>query len=506
MGNSRKNKPPSHQRKNSLSSPSSHNTHHLAAYEVQTEEARDEYEYDGELLEDPARSLDFSQVLQDAEGSLVGTMTGSVIAISGLVGNPSPDGSSFRVSWKEMMYLILVVTILAGLSIFMGVAAGITISIHYFDTRGNPSLSGIGFRERRVTNLDQIILSTNIMNPPGDSSEDREPELTLGRVMTINEAGQRDFLLVVEETSQMQQPDNNDSFFQKAQPNNYQGRDDLNLLYDGRYKPYRHKGPPNVNLSASKVHPTICPDGSIGFQNWETFKAAIDEANALSAEKFMKWNEYFASLPEGINSSNWYTVLNPQKPQYEKEKDAIFLYYDQDVFFSICPGTVLNSKGTIFINSPNIIIECGNSEEYEYQLAAKRPSVTYGSSSKDWPACTLQGSGTHLSFGPHARNIIVRGLVFRSARTSSLTFHYDGALASFEDCVWTDNYGPNGKYGSVADVNTTSNVNFFRCEIGIQSTSGPSAQKVGNSDPVQGNVAAYGGLAPGFASFLSLRN
>ena len=105
----------------------------------------------------------------------------------------------------------------------------------------------------------------------------------------------------------------------------------------------------------------------------------------------------------------------------------------------------------------------------------------------------------------------MRGLAFESAKTSSLAFHYDGAQASFEDCVWKNNAGVHGgRYGAVADVNSTSSLNFYRCEIGpnlgsLANMAGPGPGVAGaNLDPSQ--TAAPGGSYGSIASFLSLRN
>jgi hypothetical protein len=75
--------------------------------------------------------------------------------------------------------------------------------------------------------------------------------------------------------------------------------------------------------------------------------------------------------------------------------------------------------------------------------------------------------GTHLAFGANAKNILIRGITFRRASASSLTFFHNGADASFEDCSWINDYGINNYVGSIANVNSTSIVNFYRCEIGL---------------------------------------
>jgi len=82
-------------------------------------------------------------------------------------------------------------------------------------------------------------------------------------------------------------------------------------------------------------------------------------------------------------------------------------------------------------------------------------------------SCVVDVGGTHLAFGANAKNILIRGITFRRASTSSLTFFHDGADASFEDCSWINDSGISNYFGSIANVNSTSIVNFYRCEIGL---------------------------------------
>ncbi|CAB9500646.1 expressed unknown protein [Seminavis robusta] len=569
MGSHRKKTPSSQQRKSHQTVSTNQNSsghangihsldnHHAATSTVAPNDNKQRYfveEEEEDGFDGTVRALDFSKVLQDVEGSLVGTMTSSFVAITGLLSStPTPNsGGSFRVTWKELVYLVLAIVVLAGLSIFMGVAAGITISIHYFDdTHRTPSFPRLEARERdlgphqRVTTLDYTIASSNILHPSvGMSSltveeENKVMDLTLGRVITMSESGQRSVLLVVEEIPPLPTMMNNNTgmhinYSTSTLPVNVSGTNSTSdagghngfvdaekeVLLGGHYTPYRHRGPPDARfqLSSSKVHPKLCSDGvTIGFDNWDTLKAAVSEANALSAERFMKWNEYFASLETTTNSgSRWFdNILN--NDQSSSDDGLLGYYYDEDVVFTICPGTTLSArKGPIFINAENILILCGASEEYDY-IRASQPTPSSVASmrasfSREIPSCTMDVGGTHLAFGPHARNVLVRGLVFQSAKTSSLAFHYDGAQASFEDCIWVDNSGIHGtKYGAVADVNSTSNVNFYRCEIGsslasVANLGGSGMIGPGNGGSGDGIGGPYGGMAPGFASFLSLRN
>lgn len=528
MGSYRKNKAvPSHQSKSSSSSPNSSihnppdNAHEFGngnghgsgnrngarnGFESSLS-ANDGYANDEEEEEIDCnpQSLDFSQVLQDVEGSLVGTMTSGVMAISQLFNSsPSPAGSSpsFRVSWKELMYLLLAIFILAGLSILLGVSAGITISIHYFDTHANPSFLRLEARERdlgphqRVTTLDFSIVSSNILQhpsvgtPTSSTSSSDAHVLTLGRAITMSESGQRNVLFVVEETQPVGRDDNR-TRGENTFPDGAVISDEIEIaklaMFNGNYKPYRQHGPPDsrFQVSASKVHPTICSDGvTIGYEDWSTLKAAVEEANALSAERFMKWNEYYASLDKSGGSPTSSPVnANQHDHPHEKasspyDEDFLRQYYDDDIVFRICPGSKLKAaKGPIFFNAENIVIECGDHEEALQHIhgnrgasasASSRSSTTSASFvTREMPSCVIDVGGSHLAFGPHAKNILVRRLGFQSATASSLAFHHNGAQASFEDCVWKDNAGTHGeKYGAVADVNSNSSLNFYRCEIG----------------------------------------
>ena len=69
-------------------------------------------------------------------------------------------------------------------------------------------------------------------------------------------------------------------------------------------------------------------------------------------------------------------------------------------------------------------------------------------------SCIIDASGTHFAFGPHAKNVHIRGLTLMGATASSVIFRQDGAEVSFEDCFWANNDGV-GMNGAVADMNST---------------------------------------------------
>eukprot|EP00592_Proboscia_alata_P023087 CAMPEP_0194408564 /NCGR_PEP_ID=MMETSP0176-20130528/6387_1 /TAXON_ID=216777 /ORGANISM="Proboscia alata, Strain PI-D3" /LENGTH=613 /DNA_ID=CAMNT_0039208683 /DNA_START=93 /DNA_END=1934 /DNA_ORIENTATION=+ len=190
-------------------------------------------------------------------------------------------------------------------------------------------------------------------------------------------------------------------------------------------------------------------------------------------------------------------TVNAVQPPHE---DSFFREYpdDQEIpeSFVICPGALLtddqsvNPGGTsdgeysgqaIFINAEDVIIECdgcvvdlsphlttnSGSTSSTKSLHRQRRGTTWGYN-YDTSSSGSSGlnDGTHFAFGPHAKGAMVRGLTLMGATTSSLTFHHHGAEATFEDCTWINNAGGlGGNAGAVADLNSTSSVSFFRCDI-----------------------------------------
>ena len=174
--------------------------------------------------------------------------------------------------------------------------------------------------------------------------------------------------------------------------------------------------------------------------------------------------------------------------------------------------------GPIFVNAEDLIIECD--------------------------MCAIDMTGTHLSFGPYARNVLIRGITFRGATTSSLTFHHHGADVRFEDCYWLYNSGGivrNGPQqqqlggyddvyggasgstttaGAVADINSTSSVSFHRCVMDDvkqnpkRTTTGAGIANVPGMNPPAGhhggmmmNQYGNGGSGGGVgSSSLTIRN
>lgn len=363
------------------------------------------------------------------------------------------------IDWREIGWCWVFLVLYTILGIALSVAAGMIISIHYFEkhsvgpgrkTSSSGKSSQTQFWEYsapRVTMSDPMVLAGNTL-----LSQSARHALDLGTVVTTTESGHLNVLMVVEESTPLsgtfgdiRNPIGGSVGGESPQPQRgqYLNKDQANKLVP-EYSNWLDSQP-IVQLRETTIHPTTCKDGSLGFDSWNSLKAAVQEANSISAERFMKWSSYFANVGK----------------QFSAFHDDM-MYYEEDVIFHICPETTLKTrKGPIFLNAENIVIEC--------------------------EGCTIDAGGTHLAFGPHAKNAFIRGITFRGAHSSSLTFFHNGADATFEDCSWIGNTGINSKFGAVADINSTSFVNFYRCEIG------------------HGRLGFFGGSSPAASSSLSIR-
>jgi len=230
-----------------------------------------------------------------------------------------------------------------------------------------------------------------------------------------------------------------------------------------------------------RYHPTICKDGqTYGYSDWFTLRSAVHELSNAYKYSVSRWGHFNAAMTEYemikfMHESN----LETSSPEKQRQELTIepppglpqhlvdLLDMPPDPFV-ICPHATLRSQRNlpIHIDAEDVIIECDS--------------------------CVIDVAGTHFSFGWHAKNVVVRGLTLMGATASSLIFHRDGAEANFEDCYWVNNQGA-GVHGAVADMNSTSSVNFFRCEI---------------SDAKQSPPRSFGaaGMPNGFVSSLTMRS
>mmetsp|Transcript_27577 Transcript_27577/g.40730 ORF Transcript_27577/g.40730 Transcript_27577/m.40730 type:complete len:385 (+) Transcript_27577:245-1399(+) len=293
-------------------------------------------------------------------------------------------------SWKDVAMAALLLLALGCVSVIIGVAAGMSISIQYFEDSVHND--GVFIRDSggayKATSHSSDILARNSM----DITSNLHP----GRVIKDLSEENRMILSVVP--------------FEQ---------DDTENLIQTSIGAFR-----DILFTQPSIKPVLCSDGhTMGFTDWHVLRAAIRELNALSVEKFIRWRDYFGDI---------------DPPEFGAFKDDA-LYYEDETILRICPGVKLKARRRpIFINAENLLIECDG--------------------------CSIHSRGGHFSFGPHAKSVLIRGIKFQGARRSSLTFPYDGADATFEDCLWINGFG-SAKHGPVADVNSTSVVSFHRCSI-----------------------------------------
>eukprot|EP00527_Entomoneis_sp_CCMP2396_P007259 CAMPEP_0198146724 /NCGR_PEP_ID=MMETSP1443-20131203/31125_1 /TAXON_ID=186043 /ORGANISM="Entomoneis sp., Strain CCMP2396" /LENGTH=468 /DNA_ID=CAMNT_0043810785 /DNA_START=24 /DNA_END=1430 /DNA_ORIENTATION=- len=387
-------------------------------------------------------------------------------------GSPSTNSLYFFsewLTWREVVQIAVFFCFCATFSIIVGVAAGLAISIHSLDSddamivllpkydqnihghhrpRGParffyPSSAdgskkhGISpqnarppppqpiFHHSRVTIWDSIIARHNLLASGSDPMDLSPASAKLGKRENMYPLVEQSPHLV--ETYESATVNNSNSTHHTRQP------DQKHVL------PWMD--PPHSSFELySKIQTERCdflgPNGDViyGYNDWGTLAEAFQEASLYSAERFMRWNKYFATLDASKSSENQRGNLAPiqfQNPMH---------FYDEDIILTVCPHAVIRARrGPVsFVNSGNIVLEC-------YKCTVE---VTYGS---------------HFEFGPHAKNILFRGITLRGASSTSLLFHYDGADVSLEDCYFVDNKGPTKNMGTVADVNSSSVVNFYRC-------------------------------------------
>ena len=295
------------------------------------------------------------------------------------------------------------------------------------------------------------------------------------------------------------------------------------------------------------VLPTLCSDGfTVGYDNWFLLRDAITEANSIAVEEFVHWSEYLAREGKnGKNSAEAPPVYHPPEP------------------FVICPGAILNQKSPYrsllspfswahytWSNIMYIIEYTGllpsSSSTPKYNIPPRKRSHKNKKLSSilinaediviECDMCTVDLPGTHFSFGPHAKNVLIKGITFRGATTSSLTFHHHGSDVSFEDCYWLYNSGglvPNRNAyanvngndgmmsttggsttsaGAVADLNSTSSVRFFRCVIDDvkqnqkRTTTGAGVANVPGMNPPAGHNVNNNNNQGAVSSSLTIRN
>eukprot|EP00977_Amphora_coffeiformis_P025618 scaffold20863_cov181-Amphora_coffeaeformis.AAC.1 len=184
--------------------------------------------------------------------------------------------------------------------------------------------------------------------------------------------------------------------------------------------------PPNTSFDAfTDIRPHLCGDGkTYGYETFKELEEIIEEINAYSHGRYVEWDSFYERASDTFDG----TFDDPA------------LYFDEEIVVRICPKTTLRRrKGhALYINAENVLIECED--------------------------CIMEiKSGTHMIFGPYAQEVTVRGIHFKGATETSVRFPYDGAEVYFEDCYFSSNISRGKHIGTVADVNSTSSVDFMRC-------------------------------------------
>jgi len=219
---------------------------------------------------------------------------------------------------------------------------------------------------------------------------------------------------------------------------------------------------------SGRYQPTLCKDGqTYGFSDLVTLRNAIHELGDAYQQAVLRWDHYHNAVSEyetikflHEQSGEVQIELPPPLPDHltavlEMEPDP----------FVICPFASLRSPLgrhlTININAEDVVIECDS--------------------------CVIDTPGTHFSFGPYAKNVLIKGITMMGATETSIVFRHDGADASFEDCYWVNNDSI-GMNGAVADMNSTSTVKFFRCEISDMKQAPPRVGIHGVSNTVTSSL------------------
>jgi len=186
-------------------------------------------------------------------------------------------------------------------------------------------------------------------------------------------------------------------------------------------EPMLRSQPPKSCASDKQTH---------GYSDLNGLRVAIEEANRRDAESVLLLDRFDREYDMYLLDPNKYA--EPVPPVINLPSAYV-----------ICPGANLKSRRTIQpieINATELSLVCDS--------------------------CSIEGPGTHFTFGSRARGVSIKGITFKGATASSLTFPHHGAEVTLEDCFFENNLGSAiTNSGAIGDLNSTSSVSFFRCEI-----------------------------------------
>lgn len=336
---------------------------------------------------------------------------------------------AMRLSCEEMLLLALILVAFVGISMFVGVAAGISISIHHYEAQENYEVRSLTqplmlSSLQRVTTLDPTIANA-------ESFYTKSQKSIIRRVVHTSPSGKKSILPVVEESSMHGQGGARFSEEWTEPMTTTSEKAGLSL-------PLRPRLPHTVVDDWLQHQPKLCSDHkTVGYDSWFPLLYALRDVNRYSADRYNQWQDYFVAVSKLQESLKFRTIeLSPST------FDDDSAYYDEEIVFTICPGATLRPEyggSPLYINTESVRIECDG--------------------------CTITAGTSHMSFGPDARNVVVRGVTFIHAASSSLVFHHDGAEATFQDCTWVVRKGMFSSLGAVTEINSTSTIDFYRCSV-----------------------------------------
>jgi hypothetical protein len=208
--------------------------------------------------------------------------------------------------------------------------------------------------------------------------------------------------------------------------------------------------PPRLSFEDyTRMRPHLCRDGkTYGYDTYAELEKLLHEINEYSHERYIQWDSFYETAGES----------------FVGVFDDPSLYYEEEIFVTICPQTVLRRRRgsrALYLNAETVLVEC--------------------------EGCRMEiKSGSHMIFGPYAQDVMVRGIHFVGATETSIRFPFDGAEVYFEDCFFSENKSTSKHIGTVADVNSTSSVDFMRClmEKEVDSVTTSSSLSIRTKDEV----------------------
>ena len=370
--------------------------------------------------------------------------------------NHHTSPQTFRFSWNEILALFFMLLTFAVCSIIVGVAAGVSISIHYYESPENLDQRLIAptddlwdnngrVHAQTVTSLDPTILTY------GKNYYQIKEERV---VHTDASTGMRIALNVVVESPSLTYDGQFASQANQTQSVEHDSDIMEHLRYVDQLTP-PISGRDNVEFWL-RSPPKLCSDSkTMGYDSWMSLRRALNDVNRYSAQQSQHWTTYFtetatSETTSSIESPSRYTKTTSNPSSYPHMVLPTFdddsLYYEEQFVITICPGAFLKAGPyPLIIDTESLTLQC--------------------------EGCTIDGGDSHISFGSSAKNVIVRGVTFQNSIRSSILLQQNSADATFQDCTWVVRSIESDKrkryilpgLNEIANVNSSSILNFYRC-------------------------------------------